>query len=228
MTHPTPGTTPTITLAVRDGHITTTSRQIAAHFGKQHSHVLRAIANLDCSEEFRRSNFGSAFYTDEQGKPRQEYILTRDGFVFLCMGFTGRDAAQWKEKYIAAFNAMETELRAGGTAAKALPAKPALDAETISRINRHAWALAQGSFERFRTEMTREVERRTFVGPIEKWQPVERRISSLRQMEAAAICLNTFAKNLRSMGRELADMVDTDYEADVMKYYYPTGKKEAP
>ena len=103
-----------ITLAVVDGRITTTSRQIAEHFGKQHSHVLRAIANLECSAEFRQSNFGSAHYLDEQGKPRQEYTLTRDGFTFLCMGFTGRDAAAWKERYIAAFNAMETELRKVG------------------------------------------------------------------------------------------------------------------
>ena len=99
-----------ITLAVNNGHITVTSRQIAEHFGKLHGHVLRAIANLDCSPEFRQSNFGSAHYLDEQGKPRQEYTLTRDGFTFLCMGFTGKEAAQWKERYIAAFNEMDAQL----------------------------------------------------------------------------------------------------------------------
>jgi hypothetical protein len=38
------------------------------------------------------------------------YEITRDGFAFLAMGFTGRKAAQWKETFIAAFNAMEQEL----------------------------------------------------------------------------------------------------------------------
>gem|GEM_PF-6721106 len=111
-----------ITLAVHDGRITTTSRQIAEHFGKRHDTVLRAIANLECSEEFSHRNFAAAFYTDEQGKPRQEYTLTRDGFTFLCMGFTGRDAAQWKERYIAAFDAMEAELAKVGAGGTALPA----------------------------------------------------------------------------------------------------------
>ena len=102
-----------IVLAVTNGLITTTSRQIAEHFRKQHGHVCRAISNLECSAEFRQSNFGSANYIDEQGKPRQEYTLTRDGFVFLCMGFTGKEAALWKERYIAAFNQMEEKLKRG-------------------------------------------------------------------------------------------------------------------
>lgn len=117
-----------IALAVTNGHVTTTSRQIAEVFGKQHYNILKAIANLDCSEEFRRVNFDVAHYLDEQGKPRQEYAMTRDGFTFLCMGFTGKEAAQWKEKYIAAFNAMEQALKTSAPPApKKLTCKPAVD-----------------------------------------------------------------------------------------------------
>lgn len=142
-----------IILAVRDGNITTTSRQIAEHFGKRHTDVLRAIANLECSPEFSQRNFASADYLDEQGKPRKEYTITRDGFVFLAMGFTGKDAAQWKEAYIGAFNAMEAELRApkvgaGGTAVKALPVpKDKLSKELRQHINRTAHQIALKQYD---------------------------------------------------------------------------------
>lgn len=99
-------------LEIIEGQITTTSQQVAAHFGKQHKTVLRAIANLDCSPEFNERNFAPVEYTDAKGEKRPAYRLTRDGFVFLAMGFTGKDAAQWKEAYITAFNKMEQELLA--------------------------------------------------------------------------------------------------------------------
>lgn len=102
-------------LAVVNGHATTTSNQIAEHFGKRHDHVLRAIKNLGCSPDFRLRNFGEASIEMEQpngGTAKYPaYTITRDGFVFLAMGFTGKEAAQWKEAYIEAFNAMEATLQ---------------------------------------------------------------------------------------------------------------------
>ena len=97
-------------LEIIEGHVTTTSQQVAQHFGKRHDTVLRAIANLDCSPEFTARNFAASEYTDSTGRKLPAYRLTRDGFVFLAMGFTGKDAAQWKEAYINAFNRMEAEL----------------------------------------------------------------------------------------------------------------------
>lgn len=114
-------------LTVVDGHVTTTSNQIAAHFGKRHDTVLRAIANLDCSPEFTDRNFAASEYTDSTGRTLPSYRLTRDGFVFLAMGFTGKDAAQWKEAYITAFNKMEAELLA-----RTHPTTPAIDYDRIS------------------------------------------------------------------------------------------------
>lgn len=115
-------------LAVVNGHATTTSNQLAENFGKRHDHVLRAIRNLDCSPEFNARNFGAVEYADEKGEKRPAYTITRDGFVFLAMGFTGKEAAQWKEAYIEAFNAMEAALLAAPS--DALP-KPRSVADTL-------------------------------------------------------------------------------------------------
>ena len=98
-------------LHTADGHATATSVQIAEHFGKQHKNVVRAIRNLGCSDEFSRLNFEPRDYVDERGKVQPMFMVTRDGFAFLAMGFTGKEAMRWKEAYIRAFNAMEAKLR---------------------------------------------------------------------------------------------------------------------
>lgn len=90
--------------------LVTTSLEISNHFGKKHKDILRAIQHLECSKEFNERNFAPVGYTDAKGEQRPMYEITRDGFVFLCMGFTGSAAAQWKEKYIVAFNALEAEV----------------------------------------------------------------------------------------------------------------------
>lgn len=72
--------------------------------------ILPEVRDLDYSPEFNASNFGMVEYVDAKGEARTEYAMTRDGFTFLAMGFTGKEAARWKENYIAAFNAMEQRL----------------------------------------------------------------------------------------------------------------------
>lgn len=104
---------PCPSLQLIDGCPVTTSLDIADHFRKRHDNVLQSIENIDCSEEFRRLNFQGTTYQDAQGKSRPLYHITRDGFVFLAMGFTGPEAARWKEAYIRAFNTMERQLREG-------------------------------------------------------------------------------------------------------------------
>ncbi|MFM1663441.1 Rha family phage regulatory protein [Aeromonas salmonicida] len=107
-TVPTP-VTPVI--HVIDGQAVTTSLDLAAYFGKRHDDVIRKIRSLDCSLEFNARNFAAVQYTDTKGEKRNAYHLTRDGFFFVAMGFTGRRAAEFKEAYIAAFNLMEQQLR---------------------------------------------------------------------------------------------------------------------
>jgi Rha family phage regulatory protein len=100
-----------IKLTIINGTAMTTSRQIAYHFDKRHDNVLRDIENLDCSPQFNRLNFEAVEYQDDKGEPRKEYQITRNGFVFLAMGFTGKRAAQFKEAYICAFDEMEAALQ---------------------------------------------------------------------------------------------------------------------
>lgn len=87
------------------------SRYVAEAFDKEHKNVMRAITNLECSDEFRRLNFEQTSYKDEQGKKQPIVCMTRDGFVFLAMGFTGKKAATFKESYIKQFNQMESFIK---------------------------------------------------------------------------------------------------------------------
>jgi len=91
---------------VRRNRVTTSSLDVAAYFGKSHNVVLRSIRNLECSKEFWRCNFAPRDYKDERGKTQPSFDITKDGFAMLAFGFTGKEAAQFKERYIAAFNAM--------------------------------------------------------------------------------------------------------------------------
>lgn len=98
-------------VVISNNQTITTSLEVARYFGKQHKDVLKAIQNLECSEDFRRRNFAPANYLDEQGKPRPAHEITRDGYSMLGFGFTGPQAARFREAYIAAFNSMEEALR---------------------------------------------------------------------------------------------------------------------
>ena len=98
-------------IEVKNGQAVTSSLVVAEYFGKAHKDVLRAIKSLDCSDLFNQRNFAPVEYVDKKGEKRPMYYLTRDGFTFLVMGFTGKVAAQFKEAYINAFNEMEEMLR---------------------------------------------------------------------------------------------------------------------
>ncbi len=102
-------------VTIKNGRAVTTSIAIAEFFGKRHDNVLRAIANIECSEKFNALNFEDVTYTDAKGEKRPMYQITKNGFVFLVMGFTGKKAAAFKEAYIAEFDRMEAELRQNNT-----------------------------------------------------------------------------------------------------------------
>lgn len=95
--------------------LTTDSRRVAKHFGKQHKNVLRAFDLLDCSDAYRRLNFEPTILDvpGPKGAIRQERVvrMTKDGFMFMVMGFRGKKAAAIKERYIGAFNAMADQLQ---------------------------------------------------------------------------------------------------------------------
>ena len=99
-----------IILSTQNGEPVASSRQIAESFEKNHRDVLRAVDSL--KEDVR--NFAQMFFEtdtpDSYGRPQRTYLMTRDGFTLLAMGFTGKAALAWKLKYIAAFNEMEKQL----------------------------------------------------------------------------------------------------------------------
>ena len=103
-----------IQLFIQDGKAMVSSRVVAEDFKKRPSEVNRKIKGLieevgcvqNCTDLFIESQ-----YLDSQGKEQLEYLLTRDGFSLLVMGFTGKEALQWKLQYIEAFNKMEEMIK---------------------------------------------------------------------------------------------------------------------
>lgn len=88
------------------------SRKVAEVFNKQHNNVLRDIENiigglLKIEQSDWQKNFIQSSYKNLQNKNQPEYLLTRDGFTLLAMGFTGKKAMQFKVAYINRFNQME-------------------------------------------------------------------------------------------------------------------------
>lgn len=93
------------------GNAVTSSLLIAEKFEKRHSDVLRSIDNLISVNAKLRSHCVLISYIDTQGKQRPMYILDRDGFTFVTMGFTGEKACNFKWEFIEQFNNMEEIIR---------------------------------------------------------------------------------------------------------------------
>ena len=87
-----------LTLEVVNGRVMVSSLQVAEHFEKRHDNILRDIKRLEIPEDFRLLNFEESSYVNQQGKEQPMYLMTRDGFTLLVMGFTGPKAMEWKIK----------------------------------------------------------------------------------------------------------------------------------
>lgn len=94
-----------------NGQAVTSSLIVAQKFGKKHKHVNESIRKVMASAEKSAHMFEETTYLDEQGKSRTMYLMNRDGFTLLAMGFTGAKAMQFKMDYINAFNKMEEVIR---------------------------------------------------------------------------------------------------------------------
>lgn len=98
-------------LVTIDGQqVVTSSRNVAEHFEKEHKNVLQAIENIKAENSAVTKMFFETSYKAGTGKSYKEYLMNRDGFSLLVMGFTGAKALAWKLRYIEAFNAMEKEI----------------------------------------------------------------------------------------------------------------------
>ena len=92
---------------VFDEKLVVDSRAVAQNFGKRHDNVLRDIENLKRDVLNFEEMFFESTMPDTYGREQTVYLMNRDGFSLLAMGFTGREAMAWKVKYISAFNEME-------------------------------------------------------------------------------------------------------------------------
>lgn len=99
-----------IILSTQNGEPVASSRQIAENFGKEHKNVLQTIDNMTAENSALLQMFHLSEYTTSQNKKLPMYLMNRDGFSLLVMGFTGKVALEWKLKYIQAFNEMEKKL----------------------------------------------------------------------------------------------------------------------
>ena len=94
-----------------NGKVMTNSLLIAEKFERRHADVIKTIESLTLANEKVRSLYESATYIDEQGKGRKLYVMDRDGFTLLVMGFNGKKALDFKMEYISEFNKMENYLK---------------------------------------------------------------------------------------------------------------------
>lgn len=99
-----------------NGVLVADSLEVADRFGKRHADVIRSIEDIGRNLITQNCVLDGYFIEDSypdnrNGRRRKKYLLTRDGFSLLVMGFTGPAALHWKLLYIEAFNKMEEKLR---------------------------------------------------------------------------------------------------------------------
>lgn len=110
-------------VVINNNQIVVSSKDLAERFGKEHKDVLENIRNILVAE-----NSATKFFQETssvyRGREFPFYLMNRDGFSLLAMGFTGKKALQWKLKYIEAFNEMEETLKQGYLEEPVNPSEP--------------------------------------------------------------------------------------------------------
>ena len=172
----------------RNGEVFTSTRQVAEAFEKLHNHVIAKVRALECSDQFLTDNFSSVQF-EHRGNTYEAFEMTKDGFMFLVMSFTGKKAAAIKEGYIAAFNWMAEQL---GLSSKSLVAKAvseALGAEgarTLSNVMRCRVAKLDAEHQRSATAKLASALHARFDVPRMELIPVD-------QMDAACNFIASYA-----------------------------------
>lgn len=148
---------------IKNNQVVVSSRQVAEKFNRMHKDVLENIRNILVAE-----NSAARFYQEStheyRGQRFPEYLMNRDGFTLLAMGFTGKDALQWKMKYIAAFNEMEERLKN-----KVLALPDFTDPAEAAR----AWA------EQFEKRKALEIENNMQKQVISEFKPIKEYVDTI-------------------------------------------------
>ncbi len=180
-------------VSVVDGAVTTLSTDVAAFFEKPHDAVLKAIVRIKANlPENRLVNFAETVVTRENpsgGAPikSKAYRLTRDGFTFLAMGFTGERAQAFKWAYIDAFNKMEAVLRQCPVAAvkTITPAQQHQLREAVAKrakvVSAHYQTIYRSLYARYQVPRYTEILAKDFDDAIEFVRTVDIRVPESRQ-----------------------------------------------
>lgn len=168
-----------------DRAVRTTSRVVAAAFGKEHRNVLKAIRGLETPEEFNLLHFEQVEFKDDKGRTFPEYTMTRDGFMFLVMGFTGARAVGMKLKFIEAFNAMEAKL--------------------AKQNDRVEWKMARLQGKAIRSVLTDTLQNFVTYAKAQGSETAERYYGSITLMEYKALSL---IEKGAKVGRNFRDTLD--------------------
>ena len=150
------------------------SLQVAEKFGKRHTHVIERIEKIieNDSTENSAQCFKASIYKDSTGKSNKMYVMNRDGFTFLVMGFTGKKANEWKWQYIKAFNQMEKFIR---------------EKQTIKNLVEYA--KAQGSQHADKLYMTYSKLVNKMAGVSKRDEATVMQLNNLSLMEHIILCV---------------------------------------
>lgn len=118
---------------VLNDEILVNSKEIANNFSKRHDNVLRDIESIKKDVLNFEEMFHKGANKDSYGRSQPCYFMNRDGFTLLAMGFTGKQALEWKIKYINAFNKMEKQLKSATPqlTGEELMAKALIEAKSV-------------------------------------------------------------------------------------------------
>lgn len=181
----------------RNGEVFTSTRQVAEAFEKLHNHVIAKVRALECSAQFLTDNFSSVQF-EHRGNTYEAFEMTKDGFMFLVMSFTGKKAAAIKEGYIAAFNWMAAQL---GLSSKILVAKAVSEAlgpegaRTLSNVMRCRVAKLDAEHQRSATAKLASALHARFDVPRMELIPAN-------QMDAACNFVASYAIEGEYLGKE--------------------------
>lgn len=171
------------------------SLQVADKFGKRHDRVLRAIDNL--LETLPKNGEASKMFIlskrkADDGQFHRMYLMNRDGFSLLVMGFTGEKALEWKLQYIKAFNQLEKFIREkeSQTWIKTREAgKLTRKAETDTIKNLVEYAKAQGSQHADKLYMTYSKLANKMAGISKRDEATVTQLNNLSLMEHIILCV---------------------------------------
>ena len=166
---------------VENKQVVAGSRDVAGNFDKLHKNIIQSIENLTAENLAVKDMFFKTTYINERGREYPEYLMNRDGFTLLVMGFTGSKALEFKLAYMEAFNKMEEELRALSTPSYVI-------ADPIERAMR--WIQERQNFEKVALAYKKASDERNYLA--QKVISYEERLEKSKSLHTVTLIAGKF------------------------------------